>query len=103
MATQAAPPRTAETKQQETRETADRVERTDEHEAHELPRAAHPSEHPAQGSGDAVELALATALERASAAGQWTVVEVLARELEARRKARSAVVDLAEERAKRGR
>ena len=47
-----------------------------------------------RGNQDPVELALATALERASAAGQWTAVEVLARELEARRKARSEVVDL---------
>ncbi|MCR4340112.1 MAG: tyrosine-type recombinase/integrase [Gemmatimonadaceae bacterium] len=39
---------------------------------------------------DAVEEALAEALRGASAAGQWQVVELLARELEARRKARSA-------------
>jgi hypothetical protein len=38
---------------------------------------------------DAVEAALATALERASGAGQWTAVEALARELEARRKVRA--------------
>jgi hypothetical protein len=50
-----------------------------------------------------VEAALAEALTRASAAGQWTTVELLARELEARRKARGAVVDLEAERAKRGR
>jgi hypothetical protein len=50
---------------------------------------------------DPVEIALATALERASAAGQWTSVELLARELEARRRARGAVVDLDAERAKR--
>ncbi|MBI3204513.1 MAG: hypothetical protein HYZ29_23460 [Myxococcales bacterium] len=54
------------------------------------------------GNQDAVEAAIATALERASAAGQWTVCEVLARELEARRKARSSVVDLESERARRG-
>ena len=52
---------------------------------------------------DPVELALATALERASAAGQWTAVEVLARELESRRKARSGVVLLDAERRKRDR
>ncbi len=44
---------------------------------------------------DPVELALASALERASAAEQWTAVEVLAREIEARRRARAGVVDLA--------
>jgi len=52
---------------------------------------------------DPVELALATALERASAAGQWTAVEVLAREVEARRKARAGVVQLDDERRKRDR
>ena len=52
---------------------------------------------------DPVELALATALERASAAGQWTAVEVLARELESRRKARAGVVQLDSERRKRER
>ena len=39
---------------------------------------------------DAVEAALAEALCRASAAGEWAVVAQLARELEARRGARSA-------------
>lgn len=34
---------------------------------------------------DPVEAALAKALERASAAGEWAVVATLARELEARR------------------
>jgi hypothetical protein len=44
---------------------------------------------------DVVEAALAEALTRASAAGQWTTVEVLSRELTARRIARQApeVVD----------
>jgi hypothetical protein len=37
---------------------------------------------------DAVELALADALTRASAAGEWAVVAKLAGELEARRLAR---------------
>lgn len=41
--------------------------------------------------GDAVELALATALERASAAGEWAVVTTLAAQLDARRLARAAV------------
>jgi hypothetical protein len=52
---------------------------------------------------DPVDLALATALERASAAGQWTAVEVLARELESRRKARAGVVQLDDERRRRDR
>jgi hypothetical protein len=39
---------------------------------------------------DVVESALATALERAAAAGQWGTVEVLARELAARRASREA-------------
>jgi len=50
---------------------------------------------------DPVELALATALERASVAGEWTSVEILARQLEARQKARQGVVSLADERARR--
>jgi hypothetical protein len=37
------------------------------------------------GDGAAVELALADALDRASAAGEWTVVAALAAELAARR------------------
>jgi hypothetical protein len=37
---------------------------------------------------DAVELALAETLERASVAGEWSTVAVLVRELEARRAAR---------------
>jgi ribulose 1,5-bisphosphate carboxylase large subunit-like protein len=62
----------------------------------------NPESQPAPGEGaDPVEAALAVALERASLVGQWTVVEVLARELEARRKARSGVVDMAQARAKR--
>jgi hypothetical protein len=41
------------------------------------------------GVSDPVEAALADALTRASAAGQWDVVASLARELEARRLARA--------------
>jgi hypothetical protein len=41
---------------------------------------------------DPVEVALATALERASAAGQWEAVLALARELEARRAAPTSAV-----------
>lgn len=40
-----------------------------------------------QKGSDPVEVALAEALARASAAGEWAVVAQLARELEARRKA----------------
>jgi hypothetical protein len=46
---------------------------------------------------------MATALERASAAGQWTAVEVLAREIEARRKARAGVVQIEAGRRRRDR
>jgi len=67
-------------------------------------RHQRPPESPGVASEtDPVELAIASALERASAAGQWTAVEVLARELEARRKARSGVVQLDAERRKRDR
>jgi hypothetical protein len=68
-------------------------------EAHERP----PSIPDLVSESDPVELALATALDRASAAGQWTVAEVLARELEARRKARAGVVQLDAERRRRDR
>ena len=54
-------------------------------------------------AADVVEVALADALTRAAAAGQWTTVEVLSRELTARREARAAVVDLGVTRAKRER
>jgi hypothetical protein len=50
---------------------------------------------------DPVETAIAAALERASTAEQWGAVEVLARELEARRKARAGVVQIDTARAKR--
>jgi hypothetical protein len=68
-------------------------------EVHERP----PSIGDLVSESDPVELALATALDRASAAGQWTVAEVLARELEARRKARAGVVELNAERRRRDR
>ena len=51
---------------------------------------------------DPVEAALATALEGATAAGEWSTVAQLARELEARRQARTGVVDLAAVRASKG-
>jgi hypothetical protein len=51
---------------------------------------------------DPIEAALAEALRAATAAGQWTVVAQLARELEARREARAGVVQLHAERARRG-
>ena len=54
-------------------------------------------------TGDPVESAIADALSRAAAAGQWTTVEVLARELGARREAHAGVVHLHEERARRRR
>jgi hypothetical protein len=54
-------------------------------------------------ANDPVEAALARALDRASEAGRFDVVAQLARELEARRLARSGnVVRLDDEREKRG-
>jgi hypothetical protein len=58
--------------------------------------------------GDVVAEALATALARASAAGEWSVVETLARELTARRMARATVqradvIDLSDEKRRRQR
>ena len=59
---------------------------------------------PSRGDGDPVEIALATAIERASAAGEWAAVGQLARELEARRLAAQArVVDIGAERRNRER
>ena len=52
-------------------------------------------------SVDAVEQALAKALEAATAAGEWSAVIELARQLEARRQARADVIDLQAQRAKR--
>ena len=52
---------------------------------------------------DPVEAALADALQRASAAGAWSTVETLARELTARREAHAAdVVDIGVARKRRG-
>lgn len=50
-----------------------------------------------------MEAALASALAGAATAGQWDTVGQLARELEARRKARAETIDLAAERVKRER
>ncbi len=50
---------------------------------------------------DVVEAALADAVQRAAAAGQWASVEALARQLEVRRRARAGVVELDAARAKR--
>ena len=44
------------------------------------------------GPTDPVEAALADALSKAAAAGQWTAVEALSRELGARREARAKVI-----------
>jgi hypothetical protein len=41
------------------------------------------------GTPDRVDLALAVALERAAVAGQWGLVEMIVRELGARRSARA--------------
>jgi len=55
-----------------------------------------PSAGPTSGHTDAVELALADALQRASVAGAWGTVERLASELEARRKERTSAAGLAD-------
>jgi hypothetical protein len=55
------------------------------------------------GSGHVVDAALAKALAEASSAGRWDVVTKLAAELEARRARAGNVLDLAEERIRRGR
>ncbi len=52
---------------------------------------------------DPIETALGDALTKASAAGEWSLVAQLARELEARRAARAGAVDLAAERRRRDR
>jgi hypothetical protein len=55
-----------------------------------------------EGTGlDALETALAGALAGAAAAGRWQTVEALARELEARRRARAGVPSLDGARARR--
>ena len=51
---------------------------------------------------DPIEAALADALGRAAAASQWSTVEILSRELQARREGRAGVVDLEAERKRRG-
>jgi integrase len=53
--------------------------------------------------GDQVEAALAEAIAKAAAAGEWRVVEMLAAELKARRDAVAGVVELDAERRRRGR
>ena len=71
----------------------------DGHGSH-APEALAATSPPVQG--DPVEAALAVALDRASAAGEWGAVAQLARELEARRTAPVApVVDLAKARGRR--
>ena len=57
----------------------------------------------APDASDPVEVALAEALKGATAAGQWSTVAQLARELEARRQAKAGTVDLAAARKRRGR
>lgn len=69
------------------------------------PEIARPEggEGQSRGNQDPVVEALASALTQASAAGRFDVVAQLARELEARRLASAATVDLAAEREKRRR
>jgi hypothetical protein len=56
-----------------------------------------------RGNPDAIEVALANALEGATAAARWDVVAQLAKELEARRVARSSGKIVAMDEARRGR
>ncbi|MEI9940499.1 MAG: hypothetical protein WDO69_25065 [Pseudomonadota bacterium] len=56
---------------------------------------------PSRGDADPIEQALADAITKAAAAGAFDVLPKLVTELEARRKARLEVVDLAAERARR--
>jgi hypothetical protein len=56
-----------------------------------------------EGEGDAVEAALSDAMRRAAAKDQWTTVEMLSRELTARREGRAKVVLLDSRRARRER
>jgi hypothetical protein len=58
---------------------------------------------PARAFSDAVEAALADALQRAAVEHRWDVVSQLARELEARRVAKSSDKVVALSEAKRGR
>lgn len=55
-----------------------------------------------QPERDPVETALAEGLQRAAAAGQWTTVEALTRELQARREAQAGVVAISSARGRRG-
>lgn len=64
--------------------------------------ARRPTKNSKMGQAtDPVEAALAAALKGATAAGEWTTVAQLARELEARREARAGVLSLDAARAKR--
>jgi hypothetical protein len=78
-----------------------------ENHASDAQRRRDPSEALGQSRGneptlDVVEAALADALTRAAAAEQWTTVEALSRELQARREARSNVVVLDTTKRRRG-
>ncbi|MCC6900685.1 MAG: hypothetical protein IT377_17020 [Polyangiaceae bacterium] len=64
--------------------------------------AARATELAARLPADAVEKALMDALAAATAARAWAEVAQLARELEARRRAKAATVDLSDARARRG-
>ncbi|MGE5784259.1 MAG: hypothetical protein ACM3ZE_06695 [Myxococcales bacterium] len=74
--------------------------RNHEAKSREVEPQTHPDGH-SLGNHDAVEVALAAALTGATAAGEWSTVARIAAELEARRLARSAVVDLNAERKRR--
>jgi hypothetical protein len=83
--------------------TSDTREGTD---AHGGPPVAlgvgHDSGPPLDAPGDPVELGILNLMNRAADAGEWDVVRELAAQLEARRKARTGIVDLGRERSRRG-
>lgn len=77
------------------------VETADQGHAERDESTPWPTQKEGVGQPDVVEVALADALTKAATAGQWETVSQLARELEARRRARMAVVDLEAERNRR--
>jgi hypothetical protein len=74
----------------------------DEHEGPSRARGmGRESGPPLDPTADPVELGLVKLMQRAADVGQWDVVRELAAQLEARRKARTGVVDLVAERSRR--
>ena len=57
---------------------------------------------PFDATSDPVELGIVKLMSRVADAGEWDVVRELAARLEARRKARTGIVDFGAERSRRG-